>query len=152
MGTTAEKLGYLQQTKESIRQALISKGVDVPENTTFRQYAGKVEDIQSGSNTEFIVFNVNSFNGTSEWYDESGNMYVSASYQIQGPYVFNHGTYQTIQDIRMAASGILFSVEGSMGRVYLRVPNLISEGDSVYFIFENDYPSPLRLRMYTTFK
>lgn len=47
-GTSSDKLAYLQQTKESIRQAIIAKGVDVPDATPFRQYAGKVADIQSG--------------------------------------------------------------------------------------------------------
>lgn len=46
-GTSSDKLAYLQQTKESIRQAIIAKGVDVPDTTPFRQYAGKVGEIQS---------------------------------------------------------------------------------------------------------
>lgn len=150
-GTAACKLAVLEETKLLMRLSIASKGVSVPESTPFRQYAGKVGEIQSGSNTEFITFDIESFNGTSEWYDDSGNMYTSASYQIQGPYVFNHGTYQTIQDIRNVASGVFFSLDGG-GNAYLRVPNIISEGGSVYFIFENGYPSLLRLRMYATFK
>ena len=47
-GTSADKLSYLRETKRLIRVALLTKGVDVPESTPFRQYAGKVADIQSG--------------------------------------------------------------------------------------------------------
>lgn len=39
MGTVADKLNYLLETKNRIKQALIDKGVEVPENTTFRGYA-----------------------------------------------------------------------------------------------------------------
>ena len=47
-GTSADKLSYLRETKRLIRFALLTKGVDVPESTPFRQYAGKVGEIQSG--------------------------------------------------------------------------------------------------------
>lgn len=48
MGTTAEKLAYLADTKTAIKDAIISKGTDVPEGTTFRQYAEKIGEIKSG--------------------------------------------------------------------------------------------------------
>lgn len=46
MGTTADKLAYLAGTKSAIREAIIDKGVNVPEGTTFRQYASKIASIQ----------------------------------------------------------------------------------------------------------
>lgn len=45
MGTLEEKLNYLNETKNLIRQALIAKGVEVPENTPFREYAEKINTI-----------------------------------------------------------------------------------------------------------
>lgn len=45
MGTTADKLEYLQGTKAAIKSAIINKGVAVPDGTTFRQYAEKIGDI-----------------------------------------------------------------------------------------------------------
>ena len=48
-GTSADKLNYLLATKEAIRQAIYQKGVDIPETTPFRQYAGKIAEIQTGS-------------------------------------------------------------------------------------------------------
>ena len=45
MGTTADKLEYLQGTKAAIKQAIIDKGVAVPDGTTFRQYAEKIGSI-----------------------------------------------------------------------------------------------------------
>lgn len=52
MGTIADKLTYLGQTKSEIRDAIISKGVSVPANTTFREYAGKIRGIGAGSEGE----------------------------------------------------------------------------------------------------
>ena len=46
-GTTACKLAITNEAKTLIRNALINKGVDVPDTTPFRQYAGKVGEIQS---------------------------------------------------------------------------------------------------------
>lgn len=48
MGTTTEKLTYLQGTKDAIKNAIVAKGVEVPEGTTFRGYAEKVGEIQVG--------------------------------------------------------------------------------------------------------
>ena len=48
MGTTAEKLAYLDATKIAIKDAIIAKGVEVPEGTTFRQYADLIAGISTG--------------------------------------------------------------------------------------------------------
>lgn len=45
MGTTAEKLAYLNDTKTAIKDAIVAKGVDVTDGTTFRQYADKIAGI-----------------------------------------------------------------------------------------------------------
>ena len=49
MGTTADKLLYLQDTKSAIKEAIVAKGVDIPSGTTFRDYADKIGDITTGS-------------------------------------------------------------------------------------------------------
>ncbi len=48
MGTTADKLEYLDGTKTAIKNAIVAKGVAVPDGTTFRQYAEKITDISGG--------------------------------------------------------------------------------------------------------
>ena len=45
MGTTADKLEYLSGTKDAIKQAIVNKGVAVPDGTTFRAYAEKIGSI-----------------------------------------------------------------------------------------------------------
>lgn len=46
MGTTADKLQKVLSSKESIRQAIISKGVNVSPTDTFSTYASKISEIQ----------------------------------------------------------------------------------------------------------
>ena len=41
----SEKLSDIQTTKTAIREAIVAKGVDMPDGTTFRQYSNKIEDI-----------------------------------------------------------------------------------------------------------
>jgi hypothetical protein len=53
MGTTAEKLTHLSQTKSDIRDAIIAKGVSVPAETTFRDYTTKVGDIKTDFSDTF---------------------------------------------------------------------------------------------------
>ena len=52
MGTTAQKLEYLQGTKNVLKTQLTAKGVTVSSNTTFRQMANLVRNIQTGYKME----------------------------------------------------------------------------------------------------
>lgn len=45
--TIADRLNYLIETKRLIREAIIARGVEVPENTPFREYANKISQISS---------------------------------------------------------------------------------------------------------
>lgn len=45
MGTISEKLAYLAESKEQIRQAIDGMGVSVPKTTIFRKYAEKIKAI-----------------------------------------------------------------------------------------------------------
>lgn len=49
MGTPEKKLDYLIQTKNEIKQAIIDKGVTVTDTDTFRSYADKIAEIQTGN-------------------------------------------------------------------------------------------------------
>ncbi len=48
MGTLKEKLSYLSETKEAIKQALIKQQVTVTDEDTFRSYADKIAGIEGG--------------------------------------------------------------------------------------------------------
>lgn len=49
MGTTADKINYLNGTKAAIKEAIVNKGVSVSDSDTFRSYAEKIGDIEGGS-------------------------------------------------------------------------------------------------------
>ena len=55
MGTTAEKLAYLADTKTDIKNAIVTKGVEVPEGTTFRGYADLIAGISTGLSDEDLA-------------------------------------------------------------------------------------------------
>lgn len=48
MGTTSQKLTYLNTTKELIRNSINNKGVSVTDTDTFRSYAEKIDSISQG--------------------------------------------------------------------------------------------------------
>lgn len=48
MGTLADKLQYLKDTKDAIMNAIIEKGVAMTSSDTFRSYADKIKSITSG--------------------------------------------------------------------------------------------------------
>ena len=59
--TITEKLTYLTETKDIIRQAIIDKGVEVATSLPFRKYADKIAEIPSGgSSTSGDLFNTKS--------------------------------------------------------------------------------------------
>ena len=47
MGTISDKLQKILSTKESIKQALLNKGVSITDSDTFYSYASKINEIQS---------------------------------------------------------------------------------------------------------
>lgn len=51
MGTIADKLNYLEETKQSIRAAIENKGVTISDIDSFRSYGDKINNIQVGEGT-----------------------------------------------------------------------------------------------------
>ena len=54
MGTINEKLNYLSQTKENIKQAIKEKGVEITDSDSFRSYAEKIGTIKAGGDEILI--------------------------------------------------------------------------------------------------
>ena len=54
MGTIEQKLAYLLETKQAIKQAIEQKGVEIREDDTFREYANKINMIGGGSDMPVI--------------------------------------------------------------------------------------------------
>lgn len=84
MGTISDKLMRIINTKEDIRQALISKGYDVPTSMPFKEYAKMISDlpcrVDSFPDIEGIVARYSALGLTNEqmaanpvWVDKTGN-------------------------------------------------------------------------------
>lgn len=84
MGTISDKLMRIINTKEDIRQALISKGYDVPTSIPFKEYAKMILDLPCNADTfpdiEGIVARYSASGITNEqmaanpvWVDKTGN-------------------------------------------------------------------------------
>lgn len=84
MGTISDKLMRIISTKEDIRQALISKGYDVPTSIPFKEYAKMISDlpcrVDSFPDIEGIVVRYSALGLTNEqmaanpvWVDKTGN-------------------------------------------------------------------------------
>lgn len=84
MGTISDKLMRIINTKEDIRQALISKGYDVPTSIPFKEYAKMILDLPCNANSfpdiEGIVARYSALGLTNEqmaenpvWKDLKGN-------------------------------------------------------------------------------
>lgn len=84
MGTISDKLMRIINTKEDIRQALISKGYDVPTSIPFKEYAKMILDlpcrVDSFPDIEGIVARYSALGLTNEqmaanpvWVDKTGN-------------------------------------------------------------------------------
>lgn len=84
MGTIADKLTRIITTKEDIRQALISKGYDIPTSIPFKEYAKMILDLPCNANSfpdiEGIVARYSALGLTNEqmaenpvWKDLTGN-------------------------------------------------------------------------------
>ena len=62
MGTTADKLNKILETKQAIKQAIIDKGGDIDDKTVFADYPSKINAIQTGDSES--VWNLITNNGT----------------------------------------------------------------------------------------
>lgn len=51
MGTVADKLSFLENTKASIKSAILAKGQTIDDSTPFSQYPSKIQAIQTGIDT-----------------------------------------------------------------------------------------------------
>lgn len=54
----SDKLDYLLDTKQAIKQAIIDKGQEVADTDTFRSYAEKISAIQAGGGENFARYSI----------------------------------------------------------------------------------------------
>ena len=65
MGTISDKLTYLTETKEAIKDILTEHSIDVSTGDSFRSYADKIEEMRTLYAFEPLPFEIRSINGYS---------------------------------------------------------------------------------------
>lgn len=82
MGTIADKLNRVLESKSQIKDALISKGVEIPDDTPFRSYPSLVDNIQTGGADLNIAFGENPPEDTSKlWVNSDSKSLINMSHR-----------------------------------------------------------------------
>lgn len=158
MGTISDKLMRIINTKEDIRQALISKGYDVPTSIPFKEYAKMILDLpckaDSFPDIEGIVARYSASGLTNEqmaanpvWVDKTGNghdiqlknfswggMSGVGGYVQNFNYFRNNATVDKVRIDEQSSNSIKVTLLTSgMGHV-IYIPKYIYQFNKSYFI------------------
>ena len=108
MGTLNDKLDYLKETKEQIRQAINLKGQEVSTSDTFRSYATKISAIDTVNNQNKTV-TTNGVYSADAGYTGLGN--VTVSLPLDTKRITVNGTYNASSDDLEGYSSVTVAVE-----------------------------------------
>lgn len=142
MGTTADKLARLNETKALLKTRLTEKGLDVASENNFYNLANKVGEIQSGT-IEVLTYNINSsdYIDTKSYYDEDmSNEFYEGAWTLTPPFVFKSNIYSSIQDLLSVVpkTAINFSIQSPLYQeMFLVRPNSLSNSLKFTFISKN---------------
>ena len=158
MGTISDKLMRIINTKEDIRQALISKGYDVPTSIPFKEYAKMISDlpcsVDSFPDIEGIVARYSALGLTNEqmaanpvWVDKTGNghdiqlknfswkgMSGVGGYVQDFNYFRNNATVDKIRIDEQSSNSIKVTILNTKINNAIYIPKNIYQFNKSYFI------------------
>lgn len=158
MGTISDKLMRIINTKEDIRQALISKGYDVPTSIPFKEYAKMILDLPCNADSfpdiEGIVARYSASGLTNEqmaanpvWVDKTGNgrdlqlknfswkrMSGVGGYVQDFNYFRNNGTVDKIRIDEQGSNSIKVTILTTGIGYAIYIPKNIYQFNKSYFI------------------
>lgn len=91
--TIPDKLDSINVTKQAIRQAIVDKGVEVPDGTTFYEYAGKIGEIETGGK-KYKIEGVGAFPTQVQSSASAGDVVITAA----GDGVVGYTVYELTED------------------------------------------------------
>lgn len=150
MGTISDKLMRIINTKEDIRQALISKGYDVPTSIPFKEYAKMISDlpcrVDSFPDIEGIVARYSALGLTNEqmaanpvWVDKTGNGHDIQLKNFSWKGMSGVGGYvQDFNDFRNNATVDKIRID-EQGSNYIKVTILTTGIGNAIYIPKNIY-------------
>lgn len=158
MGTISDKLMRIINTKEDIRQALISKGYDVPTSIPFKEYAKMISDlpcrVDSFPDIEGIVARYSALGLTNEqmaanpvWVDKTGNghdiqlknfswkgMSGVGGYVQNFNYFRNNATVDKVRIDEQGSNSVKVTILATVVNNAIYIPKNIYQFNKSYFI------------------
>lgn len=158
MGTISDKLMRIINTKEDIRQALISKGYDVPTSIPFKEYAKMILDLPCNADSfpdiEGIVARYSALGLTNEemsknpvWVDKTGNghdlqmknfawggMSGVGGYVQNFNYFKNNATVDKVRIDEQSSNSVKVTVLATVINNAIYIPKDIYQFNKSYFI------------------
>lgn len=159
MGTTADKLARLNETKALLKTRLTEKGVDVASENNFYNLADKVGEIQSGGKIEKCLIHISSselqkiYELFSE--DQMSN-YGLYTFEYSGNIDFNTYKFQNWFELRHAVGEqniyiALQTISGPSSKYIGTWSNYASETFKTYIMFENDSVEDIDMYIFADF-
>lgn len=112
--TIPDKLDSINVTKQAIRQAIVDKGVEVPEGTTFYEYAGKIAEIESSGEQGSVQVSYGGNSDANFYFVDAEGIYQSlknpSSIAVSLPAII--GIYANPRDPRYGNDANVDSVSG----------------------------------------
>lgn len=127
MGTTSTKLNYLNQTKEQIKNVLISEGIEVNNSDTFRSYVNKLKSIHKDLGSRVISEN-GEYNAKDDDLDGYNQIIVDIEPNLITKTISIPGTYKAIDDNVDGYNEVIVDIEPSGGSVNLIAKSITANG------------------------
>lgn len=93
-GNLEQKVDYLSDTKDMIRQAIINKGQPVEETASFRSYAESIDELSSEINNQDVLITENGTYEAESGYTGLGEVTVEVQPALQDKVITQNGTYR----------------------------------------------------------
>ena len=126
MSTIAEKLKYLLETKELIKEAVNAKGGSLTSEDTFRSYANAVENLETGTGSTKYNITIDSILGD---VDDDG--------VLQSPSAAGDLIFTDVKDISDNAMYYLFRCNTSITSVSFPALTSVSGSNAMYYAFSD---------------
>lgn len=100
MGTIEQKVDYLKETKQLIKQSIKNKGVSVSDTDTFRSYAAKIDSISGSIGEVGTVWYVGDFYDGKTYEGNNGDLFLNTGQTDRGLVLqFQDGTWNPVGSI-----------------------------------------------------
>lgn len=127
MGTTSDKLNYLNQTKTKIKNLLISEGIEVNASDTFRDYVNKIKKLHKNIGSKEITTN-GTYNAKDNDLDGYNQVLVNVEPDLIAKTIVLPGTYKAEDDNVDGYSEVVVNIEPSGGAANLIAKSITSNG------------------------